>query len=125
MNRKQVSEWLFIGLIFMLGWHVGHIMSPYYSAQPVIFNDNGGEGIEKLQALAASKPEVAGATSENNSSALMGEYVASVNSELYHHISCASSKRIKEENRVYFLSGEEAQQAGYSPSSCIKDLSGE
>ena len=42
-----------------------------------------------------------------------GEVVASVNSDKYHYLYCPGAKRIKEENRIYFKSALEAQQAGF------------
>ncbi len=48
-----------------------------------------------------------------------GEYVASKNGKNYYKISCKN--RIKEENKVYFQSEEDAKKAGYTPSvNCFK-----
>lgn len=58
------------------------------------------------------------ATSNNNSPSSLG-FVASKNGKLYYTPSCAGAKRIKEENKVWFTSTEEAKNAGYSPSSCL------
>jgi len=41
-------------------------------------------------------------------------YVASKSSTKYHHISCPGAKQIKEENKIYFNSPQQAQAAGYS-----------
>lgn len=40
--------------------------------------------------------------------------VASKNSTSYHFLWCSGAKRIKEENRVYFSSEQEAQSKGYT-----------
>ena len=42
-------------------------------------------------------------------------YVGSKNSDKYHLPDCTSAKKIKKENRVYFLDVWEAREAGYSP----------
>lgn len=45
-----------------------------------------------------------------------GRYVASKNGKLYYRIGCGSSGRIKEENKVFFGSTQEAESAGFQPS---------
>jgi hypothetical protein len=45
-------------------------------------------------------------------------FVGSKNSDLYHYCHCSSAKRIKEENLVCFFTEEEAQEKGYTQSSC-------
>lgn len=40
--------------------------------------------------------------------------VASKNSDKYHFVWCSSAKRIKEENKLWFINEAEAQKAGYT-----------
>jgi hypothetical protein len=49
-------------------------------------------------------------------------YVASKNSDKYHYPWCSGAQRIKEENKVWFSSKEEAEKAGYSPATNCKGL---
>ena len=44
-------------------------------------------------------------------------FFASSKGSKYYTISCSAGKTIKQENRVYFATGEEAQAAGYALSS--------
>jgi hypothetical protein len=44
-----------------------------------------------------------------------GAYVASKNGSKYYLATCSSASRIKQENRVYFASRDEAVAAGYGP----------
>ena len=44
-----------------------------------------------------------------------GQYVGSINSDVYHYPDCASAKKIKPENQIWFNSVEEAKAAGYRP----------
>jgi len=53
-------------------------------------------------------------TSVNNSGKT---FFASSRGSKYYTISCSAGKTIKQENRVYFATGEEAQKAGYTLSS--------
>ena len=49
-------------------------------------------------------------------------YVGSKNGTKYHLPWCGSAKQIKEENKVWFGSKEEAEKAGYSPASTCKGI---
>ena len=44
-----------------------------------------------------------------------GAYVASKNGSSYHLPDCPSAKQIKEENRIWFQTADEAKRAGYKP----------
>lgn len=48
-----------------------------------------------------------------------GSFVASVNGAKYYFPSCAEVRRIKEENKIWFDSEEEAKESGYEPSACV------
>ena len=49
-----------------------------------------------------------------------GKYVGSKNSDKYHALDSGSAKRIKEENKVYFKSKEDAESQGYEAGSSVK-----
>lgn len=51
-----------------------------------------------------------------------GIVVASKNSTKYHYPWCSGAQNIKEENKIWFNSTEEARQAGYTPASNCKGL---
>ena len=51
-----------------------------------------------------------------------GQYVGSKNGTKYHLTTCPGAKQIKEENKVYFASKEEAQKSGYTPASNCKGI---
>ena len=44
-----------------------------------------------------------------------GNFVASRNGSSYHLLSCPGAKQIKEENKIWFQTEEEARKAGYKP----------
>lgn len=44
-----------------------------------------------------------------------GAFVASATGEKYHLPDCASARQIKEENRIYFQSAQQAEAEGYTP----------
>jgi len=49
-------------------------------------------------------------------------YVASKNGTKYHYPWCSGAQTIKEENKIWFGSKEEAKAAGYTPASNCKGL---
>jgi methylphosphotriester-DNA--protein-cysteine methyltransferase len=49
-----------------------------------------------------------------------GMFVASKNSKIYHSPDCQYVKRIKDENKIFFKSAEDARKKGYTPHSCVK-----
>ncbi len=49
-------------------------------------------------------------------------YVASKNGTKYHLPWCGSAKQIKEENKIWFKTKEEAEKAGYTPASNCKGI---
>lgn len=53
---------------------------------------------------------------------VMGLYVASKSGTKYHHRDCAGAKRIKDENRIYFATEDEARAAGYEPAANCSQL---
>jgi len=60
-------------------------------------------------------------TSTNLTSNSTGKsFFASSRGSKYYTISCSAGKTIKQENRVWFTTGEEAEQAGYTLSSSCR-----
>lgn len=66
---------------------------------------------EPLQSTAA----VASAKAAPEAPAGQGSYVASKNGTKYYLATCSGASRIKQENKVYFVSTAQAQAAGYGP----------
>lgn len=118
---------LMLLLTFAAGWQLGRVMSPYYAAHPIVFQEALGQPspnvqakLQQLQQAATPQPTVAAAATASPVAASKGLFVGSVNSDLYHDPSCPSASRIKEANQVWFGSREEAEAVGYSPSACTK-----
>ncbi|MEK7178660.1 MAG: hypothetical protein AAB727_00195 [Patescibacteria group bacterium] len=51
-----------------------------------------------------------------------GTVVGSKNGTKYHYPWCSGAQRIKEENKIWFSSEEEARKAGYAPAGNCKGL---
>jgi DNA/RNA endonuclease YhcR with UshA esterase domain len=50
------------------------------------------------------------------------KYVASKNGTKYHHPWCPGAQRMKEENKIWFDTKEDAEKAGYGPAANCKGL---
>ena len=61
-------------------------------------------------------------TQSAQSSDAQGAYVASKSGTKYHLPWCAGARSIKEENKVYFASKEEAEARGYEPAANCKGI---
>ncbi len=72
--------------------------------------------------LVSPTPVIETKTPSSTIPATTGAYVGSKNGTKYHLPWCGSAKLIKEENRVWFASKEEAEKAGYIPASTCKGI---
>ncbi|HOA47541.1 MAG TPA: Ada metal-binding domain-containing protein [Candidatus Pacearchaeota archaeon] len=113
---------------FGSGWLLGNnsvLSSDAATQESIIIEDQKAVLTENLnlEALSIEKTE-----SENETTAKIEEnqqieevkpetsnIVASKNGTVYHYVWCSGAKRIKEENKIYFNSIEEAEKAGYRP----------
>lgn len=142
---------LFIGVILLsvISYGVGRLSMPQ-PKEPVvieansqeiipvgsIMNDDGQSQLverakkeEKLEAnkvvdstpVTTDNAETQQAKKEKKS-VQKGIYVASKNGTKYHLPSCSGAKRIKEENKIWFNSKQEAVQAGYEPAKNCKGI---
>jgi len=69
------------------------------------------ESIDNLSINTETSPII------QNSNSTGKTFFASSRGSKYYTISCSAGKTIKQENRVYFATGEEAERAGYTLSS--------
>jgi hypothetical protein len=64
----------------------------------------------------------AAAAAANTAGPSTGKYVASKTGTKYYLPTCGTAKRIKDENKVWFATKEDAEKAGYEPGSTCKGL---
>lgn len=57
---------------------------------------------------------------QNTASQPKGNFVASKNGTKYYGITCSAGKSIKEENKIYFATADDAINAGYTPSTACR-----
>jgi len=101
-----LASLLTVSLVFIIGVEVG---AKVFKRPPLIIQSE----LLDLSTYEAEPIEVAAATS--------GIYVASKNGQYYYLPECSGVSRIKEENKVWFQTKEEAEAKGFKPSTtCFK-----
>lgn len=114
-----------------LGKYIGDIRGNIYYAVTQAKIDEIGEdnliwfdSTEDAQEQGYSSIELDKLAANNSEdiTAISGQYVASKNGTKYYLPSCSGAKRIKEENKVYFSSKEEAEAQGLEPAKNCKGL---
>jgi len=65
---------------------------------------------------------VAGTNSSSLNEQTSGEVVSSINGTKYHYPWCSGAKNIKEENKIWFNTIEEARSSGYTAAKNCKGL---
>jgi hypothetical protein len=79
-------------------------------------------GSEEVAPAPLRMPTSTAAASQVAAPAAQGNYVASKSGTKYHLPWCSGAQRIKEENKVFFATKEEAEAAGYTPASNCKGI---
>lgn len=122
--REQGDQIVLILLICLsasLGYGLGRLGEAKQTAQPLEIT-GVPDSLPKTETEIKTKaPEIAKTNSvpaENSQK----KYVASKSGTKYYLPSCAGANRIKEENKVWFASVEEARAKGLEPASGCKGL---
>ena len=92
-------------VVFLIGLGMGLLMNNGEPSQ-IIIDKNMKIGLPDSQ-----NNQTAG---ENNYQ-FSGNFLASINGKAYYPKDCAAANRIKEENRIWFSTKEEAEVQGYKP----------
>ena len=131
--RKEPGTSLYIGVIMLLialiAFGLGRLSarSTPKSGLKVLYPEGmtetrmgGGQGASAASYATSEAPlgTASGTTSLQGS----GQIVASKSGTKYHFTWCSGAKAIKEENKIYFASTEEARAAGFEPASNCKGL---
>lgn len=139
----RLDRWMtgaIVVLLVALGFVGGRWTSLTNATMPIVFQEApDGSSVaspEDLRALVAGtetkaspspKPAAPAPTpraAAKSRPASEGAYVASANGTKYYHPDCAEVRRIKEENKIWFDSAEEAKDSGYEPSVCVQKRGG-
>ena len=103
---------LFIGVILLsfISYGIGRLNTPQ-PKEPITIQASS-QDVLKNSSVTKEKTK-----QENKIVKKGGLYVASKNGNKYHLPTCSGAKRIKEENKIWFDSKQEAEKAGLFPES--------
>lgn len=93
-------------------------LEPFVLPAIVVLVGLSAFGLGRLSVRSAEEPPrlvIQEASAQTATAEARGSFVASATGTKYYLSSCAGAARIKEENRIYFASAQEAQAAGYEP----------
>lgn len=108
-RQNAIVAGLILILIFFLGMGIG-ILIRQPEGNPIIIDKNVKVGLPNTSDKITQQTEF----SENLINFSRGNFVASINGKAYYPKGCKSANVIKEENRVWFESAEEAEGEGYA-----------
>lgn len=101
---------LILILVFFLGMGIGLLIRQPKS-NPIIIDKNVKVGLPFKSDKITQQTKF----SENPINFPGNNFVASINGKAYYPKGCKAANIIKEENRIWFESGEEAEEEGYAP----------
>ncbi len=110
---KEHEKNLLIGPVLVLGFLIGlgtGLLFKSNQVSPIIIDKN-----IKIGLSTPANYETNGNSSAHKKTSISGNFVASINGKAYYPANCVAAQRIKEENRIWFNSREEAEADGYKP----------
>ena len=122
-NKADLYTALVIFLVGLGSFGLGRLSAVMPGKEPVRIE----QVVEFASGSEESKKEISGGTGESKSetvsnqtaatvlSSIKGKYVASKNGTAYHLPWCSGALKIKEENKIWFDTKEEAEKRGYKP----------
>ena len=98
----------------MMGFGIGRLSHSWPGSYPLVIESTEGNPVRSNSTAAAAIEETL-REAPTSAAATNGTYVASRNGSAFHLPNCSGAKRIKDENRIWFRTKEEALRAGYKP----------
>ncbi|KKR70316.1 MAG: hypothetical protein UU13_C0008G0012 [Candidatus Nomurabacteria bacterium GW2011_GWB1_40_7] len=112
---KDILTVVIVILVGLGSFELGRLSKENSSSGIKILSDNTVPSLENSNIL---QNDVISTTANSNS--INKTFFASNRGSKYYPISCSAGKTIKQENRVWFATGEEAERAGYELSSACQ-----
>ncbi len=100
-KSTKYAIYAILALVFLVGLGIGLLINNNEPSQ-IIIDKNAKIGLPAQTGLPAQ-------------SDALGNFLASINGKAYYPKDCAAANRIKEENRIWFNTKEEAEAQGYKP----------
>jgi len=100
-KSNKYLPYAILALGFLVGLGIGLLINNNEPSQ-IIIDKNAKIGL----------PAPAGLPAQSD---VLGNFLASINGKAYYPKDCMAANRIKEENRIWFNTKEEAELQGYQP----------
>ena len=115
-NQRDLYLAALVFFTSVASFGLGRLSAIWPEEEPIRI-DQVGESDESLRPRSELDENVSIERSAPSASSLSsaGNFVASRNGSSYHLPDCPSAKQIKEENRIWFQTADEAKRAGYKP----------
>ncbi|MFA5791605.1 MAG: hypothetical protein WC884_01040 [Candidatus Paceibacterota bacterium] len=123
IESKKGKDILIVIIVILVGlgsFELGRLSKEATSEGIKILSVQTGENsnqIDNQEANVISTENTVSKNIDSSNSLLLKTFFASSRGSKYYTISCSAGKTIKQENRIYFTTGEEAEKAGYTLSS--------
>jgi len=99
--------------VTVVSFYLGYVArAESAQASPVVINCPANAYMD-AEALSEGMPKTASSLAPASMSADKGAFVASKNGKKYYPTGCSGANRIKEDNKIFFGTRAEAEQAGY------------
>ena len=112
-NKRDIYLAFLIFLAGFGGFGLGRLSALGIPKEPISITNSSGDILEAttLPATDIQNPQ----TTPNKAENYPGKYIASKSGTAYHYPWCPGALKIKEENKVWFQTLEDAEKAGYKP----------
>lgn len=115
---KDILTVIIVILVGLVSFELGRLSKEGESSGIKILSGQAVNQNANIVSTLNNMPENAFNTFDTNPN--KKNFFASSKGSKYYSLGCSAGKTIKQENRVYFTTGEEAQVAGYTLSSSCK-----
>ncbi len=118
-NKKDVFLACTIVLVSIISFGLGRISVLLSQKEPIqIIQNSELQMTNNRNEVSTSTPKRETTYSSFNiQNSALGKYVASKNGSYYHFPWCSGAQKIKDENKVWFQTKEEAESRGFKPAS--------
>ena len=120
-NQRDLSLALLVFLTSIASFGLGRLSTILPEKKPIQIEKIQDSGF-KIQESASVGKSISESGFMNLGSAAAGNFVASKNGSSYHLPTCPGAKQIKQENKIWFKTAEEARRAGYKPAGNCQGL---
>lgn len=120
VNRQDIWVVIIIILTSIASFGLGRLSSIWPAKTPIRIEGTAAIRTANFGDTTEAKnnghlPYQEASQKNDKTSARSGKYVASKSGTAYHYPWCIGAARIKEENKIWFNSKEEAEKTGYKP----------